>query len=102
MLDRILYTLINISNRTSYKYVYIHEHNTVANSHILSMHDSYYLQSSSKAMISIDVVHCSIKGRKIGINSLKMALSCRNMSEQIDLYIINALSYYTGPKCKSK
>jgi len=67
-------------------HIYIHVHNTIANSHILSIYDCYYPQSSPKAMISIDVIHCSIKGCKIGINSLKMALSCRNMSEWWHIY----------------
>lgn len=88
-------------------YVNIHIHNTIENSHILSICDCYYQKSSSKAINPTDVIQFSMKDFKIGIHSLKMTLSCRNMSELSDysdiyLYIINAFSLYIGSKRRSK
>jgi hypothetical protein len=107
VLDHILYTLLNMSNKISYLYVNIHVHNTIENSRNLSIYDCYYQESSTKAMNSIDVIQFSIKDFKIGIHSPKMTLSCRNMSELSDyndiyLYIINEFSWYIGSKRRSK
>lgn len=56
---------------------------------------------TSKVMISINVVLFAINGFKFGMYSLKVALSCQNMSEWSDcnvVCIVSACSWYI--KCK--